>query len=284
MRIKDLGRLMWMSAVALSSINGCATEFQDTSERTSSLEGNAGSAGSAGSDAGGTEASSGASGTAATSGGTGGVAENGGASGGAGSSGLAGASGSGGAGGGGGASGTGGGGAGGKGGTGGTGGAGGSAGKGGMGGMAGAGGSANPVACKKVKLAIKGATASSTENDTFPVSNAWDGDAGTRWASAQSEPQWIYFDLGEVAHVSRAQITWETAFATAYRIEIAQAAAGPWTSMFAETNGDGATDDVTTLTAKNGRYVRLNLTTRSTIYGFSLWEVAIYGDLDETCK
>jgi F5/8 type C domain len=286
MLIKDVGRLTWVSALALSLTNGCATEFQDTSERQATLEGDAGSAGSAGSETGGTDSSSGAAGTAAALAGTGGVPENGEAAGSAGGPAIGGSSGSGGSGGASGAGGVGGGGAGGAGGknAGGTGGSAGAGGKGGMGGMAGAGGGPTQVACKKVKLAIKGATASSTENDTFPVSYAWDGDAGTRWASAQSEPQWIYFDLGEVAHVSRAQITWETAFATAYRIEIAQAAAGPWTSMFEETNGDGATDDVTTLTAKNGRYVRLYLTTRSTIYGFSLWEVAIYGDLDETCK
>ena len=122
------------------------------------------------------------------------------------------------------------------------------------------------------------------ENDTFPASQAFDGDAGTRWASAQTEPQLIYFDLGEVAHVSRVQITWETAFATNYRIEIAQAAAGPWTSIFQETSGDGAVDNITTLTPKNGRYVRMYGNTRSTVYGFSIWEFEIYGDLDETCK
>ena len=153
-----------------------------------------------------------------------------------------------------------------------------------MGGMAGAGGSPVQNPCAKTKLVIKGGMASSTENATFPANLAFDGRATTRWASAQTEPQWLYVDLGEVAHVSRVRLSWETAFATAYAIEIAQASAGPWTSMFEEDAGDGTMDDVTTLTAKNGRYVRVNATKRATAYGFSLYEVEVYGDLDESCK
>jgi hypothetical protein len=159
----------------------------------------------------------------------------------------------------------------------------GKAGAGGSGGMAGAGGAA-PNPCGKTKLVIKSATASSVENDTFPATQAFDGKADTRWASAQSAPQWIYFDLGQVAHVSRVVITWETAFATSYRIEIAQAAAGPWTQIFQEANGNGETDDITNLTPTNGRYVRMYGVTRATAYGFSMWELAVYGDLDEKCQ
>ena len=37
----------------------------------------------------------------------------------------------------------------------------------------------------------KPATASGTENAAFPASAAVDGDPGTRWSSAFSDPQWI---------------------------------------------------------------------------------------------
>jgi hypothetical protein len=43
-------------------------------------------------------------------------------------------------------------------------------------------------------------------------------------------------------------------------------------------------DDLTNVTARNGRYVRLYGNTRATAYGFSVYEFSAYGDLDETCK
>jgi hypothetical protein len=263
----------------ISLLGACATEIQETNESQAPLGPDAAStAGSAGAMNGGSEA--GGSPGSAGGAGSGGMAQTAGVagtplggtpSGGAGGAGVAGSAGAGPLGGGG------------VGGAGGAGGNGGSGGKAGSGGMAGAGGAA-PNPCAKTKLVIKAATASSTENDTFPVSQAFDGKADTRWASAQSAPQWIYFDLGQVAHVSRVLINWETAFATNYRVEIASAAAGPWTSIFSETNGNGAMDDITNLTPSNGRYVRMYGNTRATAYGFSLWEFEVYGDLDEKCQ
>ena len=42
----------------------------------------------------------------------------------------------------------------------------------------------------------KPATASSTENAGIPAANAVDGNTGTRWSSAFSDPQWLQVDLG----------------------------------------------------------------------------------------
>ena len=39
-------------------------------------------------------------------------------------------------------------------------------------------------------------TTSSLENSTFPAANATDGNTGTRWSSAFSDPQWLEVDLG----------------------------------------------------------------------------------------
>ncbi len=275
------------SAYALLLACSCATELQEPIDTQGFATTTGGSSGAGGSDAG----SAGAGGGAA--GGHGGTSSGGSSSGSAGSSSESGAgagapngAGSGG----GGAGGVGGGGAAGTAGSGGSAGAssGGNAGSGGSAGQGGGGGSGGtgpmPNPCAKNKLKIVSATASSTENDTFPASKAFDGDADTRWASAMSEPQWIYFDLGEVAHVSRVLISWEAAYATNYKIEIAQASGGPWTSMLQENAGNGGTDDLTNVTPRNGRYVRLYGNTRATAYGFSVYEFSAYGDLDETCK
>jgi len=272
MVVKNAGRLVRASAFALLPLGACAIETQGLQEDLSQLEPMGGSAGSGGSDepaAGSTTGGTpGASGTFSSGGGGngpfGGMSSSGGASAGTGS--AAGSAGAGGTGGGG---------------TGGKAGAGGVGGKGGAGGTGGA--PANP--CATGQLDIDAATASSEENGNLTPNLAFDGDDMSRWASAQMvDPQWIYFDLGEVAHVSRVLINWEAAYATNYRLEIAQNSNGPWTSIFQENAGDGAMDNVTTLTASNGRYVRMHGNARATMYGFSIWEFEIYGDLDETCQ
>jgi len=63
----------------------------------------------------------------------------------------------------------------------------------------------------------KTATASSVENASFPASAAVDGNTGTRWSSAFSDPQWLEVDLGATASVSQVVLEWEAAYATAFQ-------------------------------------------------------------------
>ncbi|MEU4409410.1 ThuA domain-containing protein [Streptosporangium sp. NPDC023963] len=118
-------------------------------------------------------------------------------------------------------------------------------------------------------------TTSSTENGAFVGSNAVDGNGGTRWSSAFSDPQWISVDLGTARQVSRVRLQWEAAYGRAYRIETS-ANGTTWTQAHATTAGDGGVDDVS-LTATSARYVRVYGTQRATPYGYSLWEMEVYG-------
>ncbi|HEX4704064.1 MAG TPA: discoidin domain-containing protein, partial [Pseudonocardiaceae bacterium] len=52
----------------------------------------------------------------------------------------------------------------------------------------------------------KPTTASSTENANFPASNATDGNTGTRWSSAFSDPQWLQVDLGATASITQVSL------------------------------------------------------------------------------
>src|SRR5690606_22489516 len=63
------------------------------------------------------------------------------------------------------------------------------------------------------------ATASSVESAAFPASAAVDGNPGTRWSSAFSDPQWIRVDLGASAQICRVVLSWEAAYATAFQIQ-----------------------------------------------------------------
>src|SRR4051794_37529731 len=59
-------------------------------------------------------------------------------------------------------------------------------------------------------------TASSSESVAFPPTAAVDGNAGTRWSSQFSDPQWIQVDLGARATIDEVRLNWETAFARAF--------------------------------------------------------------------
>ncbi len=121
----------------------------------------------------------------------------------------------------------------------------------------------------------KPATCSSTENASFPCASAVDGNTGTRWSSAFSDPQWIQVDLGATYTLSSVILRWEPAYATAFQIQTSGSATGPWTNIYSTTTGTGGTQTLTV--SGSGRYVRMNGTARATQWGYSLWEFEVYG-------
>ncbi len=116
--------------------------------------------------------------------------------------------------------------------------------------------------------------ASSTESGAFPANLAVDGNGGTRWSSAFSDPQWIRVDLGVSHAITRVVLRWETAFGRAYTIQTS-ADGNTWTTIRSITTGAGGVDDLAV--TGSGRYVRMNGTTRGTQWGYSLWELEVYG-------
>ncbi|MDX6302363.1 MAG: hypothetical protein QOF53_3577, partial [Nocardioidaceae bacterium] len=120
----------------------------------------------------------------------------------------------------------------------------------------------------------KPTTASSTENAGTAAANATDGNQGTRWASAFSDPQWIQVDLGQSYNISHVTLNWEAAFGRAYQIQTSQDGT-TWTTIYSTTTGDGGTDDLAI--TGTGRYIRMNGTARATQYGYSLWEFQVQG-------
>ena len=120
----------------------------------------------------------------------------------------------------------------------------------------------------------KPAAASSVESAATPASAAVDGDTTTRWSSAFSDPQWLQVDLGGSATISQVVLNWETAYATAFQIQVS-ANATDWTTVYSTTTGTGGTQTLDV--SGTGRYVRMYGTARATQYGYSLWEFQVYG-------
>ncbi|MFC5909237.1 discoidin domain-containing protein [Streptacidiphilus monticola] len=128
--------------------------------------------------------------------------------------------------------------------------------------------------CGTVNAALnKPATASSTENAGTPASAAVDGNLGTRWSSAFSDPQWLQVDLGSTQTVCAVQLAWEAAYAKAYQIQVSPDGA-TWTTVYSTTTGAGATELLSL--SGSGRYLRLYGTQRATGYGYSLWELQVF--------
>src|SRR5690242_2163131 len=87
------------------------------------------------------------------------------------------------------------------------------------------------------------ATASSTESAAFPASNAVDGNPGTRWSSAFSDPQWLQVDLGGTATLSSVVLDWETAYSRTFNLEVS-ANGSTWTTVKANVAGTGGRQSV----------------------------------------
>ncbi|WBB96717.1 discoidin domain-containing protein [Solwaraspora sp. WMMA2080] len=117
------------------------------------------------------------------------------------------------------------------------------------------------------------ATASSIEGTNWAAKLAVDGDGSTRWSSAWQDPQWIKVDLGENWVVTEVRLSWESAHASAYRVELSRDGVN-WTTVFSTSNGTGGSlvVDVPSLVA---RYVRMYGTSRSGTYGYSLYELEV---------
>ncbi len=119
-------------------------------------------------------------------------------------------------------------------------------------------------------------TASSTENaDYLPAPAATDGNAGTRWASQATDNQWLQVDLGQMSTISRVDLSWESAYASGYQIQVSDSGTGGWTSVFTTAAGKGGNESLTV--AGTGRYMRMQGVKRATGYGYSLWEFQVYG-------
>ncbi|MEU0089378.1 glycosyl hydrolase family 8 [Kribbella sp. NPDC006257] len=121
----------------------------------------------------------------------------------------------------------------------------------------------------------KPATASSVESSSLDAAKAVDGNSSTRWASAEGhDPEWIRVDLGATATISRVKLNWEAAYGKSYKIQTS-ADGSAWTDAYSTTTGNGAIDDLTL--SGSGRYVRVYGTARGTSYGYSLYDLEVYG-------
>ncbi len=130
-----------------------------------------------------------------------------------------------------------------------------------------------------VKETVSSATASSSESASYPASAAIDGNTTTRWSSLFTDQQWIAFDMGSAKSITTVVLDWETANASAYTIQGSNDNFATSTTIVTKSNmpafGNHRIDSISGLTGTY-RYYRMNGTTRTTAYGYSIWEARLY--------
>ncbi|HWG28517.1 glycoside hydrolase family 3 C-terminal domain-containing protein [Actinospica sp.] len=118
-------------------------------------------------------------------------------------------------------------------------------------------------------------TASSSQDATaYPAADATDGNPGTRWSSAATDPQWLEVDLGAQQQICSVGLMWEAAYASAFQIQVSNDNAN-WTTVYSTTTGAGGSQTFS-ITATD-RYIRMYATARATQWGDSIFEFDVYG-------
>ncbi|GAB3828555.1 glycoside hydrolase N-terminal domain-containing protein [Dactylosporangium cerinum] len=117
----------------------------------------------------------------------------------------------------------------------------------------------------------------SYQDGTLVAGNAIDGNGSTRWSSDHSNDNnaWISVDLGAAYPVTTVVLSWEAAYARAYKVQVSDNGT-QWTDVSSTTTGDGGSDTVTV--NRTTRHVRMQGVTPNTQWGYSLWEFEVYGE------
>ena len=104
---------------------------------------------------------------------------------------------------------------------------------------------------------------------------AFDGNTGTRWESEKSDPQWLYVDLGEEKEIDKVGFVWEGAYASKYYIQLSDNGED-WKTVAVVRASDVKTVAIDLGKTYKTRYVKMLGTKRGTIYGYSIWEMAVW--------
>lgn len=131
-----------------------------------------------------------------------------------------------------------------------------------------------PAATGKILTPVS-ASASSQENAGLSAAKAIDGNAQTRWSSAFSDNQEITLDFGTSVSFDHLDIHWEAAYAKQFNIETSNDMVH-WTTVSNIANGSGGVQSVPIIGA-SGRYVRIQGIKRATPYGYSIYDIVVWG-------
>ena len=124
-------------------------------------------------------------------------------------------------------------------------------------------------------LASNGSSAEATSGD---AAQAIDNNSGSRWESAQEDPQTWTLDLGQARIFNTLEIVWEGAYGKTFTVSVSDDKE-TWTPVWTVEGQQLAGFPYTqtqTIDKTTARYIQFHGTERGTGYGYSFWEFRVY--------
>lgn len=109
---------------------------------------------------------------------------------------------------------------------------------------------------------------------------AIDESIGTRWESTQGhDPEYLTIDFGQIRNIKQVDIIWEAAQARNYTVQVSDNGTD-FTDVALYKNGVSVGyryDSIVFNEMVSGRYIRILGTARNLTYGYSIYDMAVYG-------
>lgn len=121
----------------------------------------------------------------------------------------------------------------------------------------------------------KSAVASSSSAESAGAGAVADGSTGSRWSSQYNNNEWVYVDLDALQEISSVMLHWENAYARAYNLQVSDDAQS-WKDVYTTDAGKGGLETIHFKPVK-ARYVRMLGRKRATEWGYSLYDMEVYG-------
>lgn len=130
-------------------------------------------------------------------------------------------------------------------------------------------------------------TASSDYDNSQAASFITDGNFGTRWGSdykydteEEKDNQWVTIELDDIYDLNTVKIFWEKARANKYDLQVSTDGEN-FESVYSYTESSTQGQyDIIDLKDVNAKFLKINMSERSTKYGYSIYEVEVYGNTD----
>ena len=119
------------------------------------------------------------------------------------------------------------------------------------------------------------ATQSGSESEAMSAQYAVDGNVGTRWSSNFADDAWMTVDLGQTYQIGKVVLDWEGAYGKEYDI-LTSVDGNTWNTVYSMRDGMGG-EETLTFDICEARYVKMQGIKRALPYGYSLWEMEVYG-------
>ncbi len=119
----------------------------------------------------------------------------------------------------------------------------------------------------------KRAFASSGQEGEHAARFAFDDNIATRWQGSSDDNQWLAVDLGAPQRIGRVRLSWENAYAEAYRVEVSDDGQN-FRSVYSTDASQGGQEDIA-FAPVEARYVRVFTVKRGTNFGASLYDFEV---------